>query len=334
MRLLVIGACALTALALAGPSPSTPSGALLTYAISYRSLGKPTGPATGRICLAHPDGSHAVRVLSTGGYGEPAWSPGGRYLAYSRLTTNRERKRIRNRPVYEIYLATAGGRVLRDLSNGTSVFNQDPAWSPDGRRLAFTSSFRGSIVSVVSRKGGQPLQLAVQAGTPTWTPDGAQIFFGGRDGISSVRPNGADRMLIVPGATAPAFSPDGTKLAYLRANAYGTESDVFVANADGTEEGRLTDSPEYESGPTWSPDGRLIAFTRSKIGLDDRKWVTVVRSDSGEEYAVIRGPHSAFDPSWRRPSTFRRQSDFPASRPAARSGRLVRGHVRCLTPDT
>ena len=55
--------------------------------------------------------------------------------------------------------------------------------------------------------------------------------------------------MIIPGATAPAFSPDGTKLAYIRRTAYGAETDVFVANADGTEERRLT---KIARGPVWS----------------------------------------------------------------------------------
>ena len=302
MRLLVVGACALAAAALSGTSSSTAPPALLTYSISYGSLPQPGEQLHGRICLAYPDGAHAVRVLSKGWYEGPAWSPGGRYIAYSRLTTVPERKRLRNRPVYEIFLATARGRVIRNLSKGTSVFNMQPAWSPDGRRLAFTSAYHGSIISVVSRKGGSPYTVAVRASAPTWTPDGTRIVFAGEDGIASVRPDGPpERKLIVPGATAPAISPDGTKLAYIRRTAYGTESDVFVANADGTEERRLTKSPEGESGPTWSPDGSLIAFTRLKLDREDHRWVVVVRSDSGDEYAVIRGPHSAFDPSWRRP---------------------------------
>ncbi len=190
MRLLVVGACALAAAALSGTSSSTAPPALLTYSISYRSLGHPTGPLNGRICLAYPDGAHAVRVLSKGWYREPAWSPGGRYLAYSRLTTAREQKRIRNRPVFEIFLATARGRIIRDLSKGTSVFNMQPAWSPDGRRLAFTSAYHGSIISVVSRKGGSPYTVAVRGKRADLDPDGTRIVFAGDDGIASVRPDG------------------------------------------------------------------------------------------------------------------------------------------------
>lgn len=311
MRLLVVGACALAAAALSGTSSSTAPPALLTYSISYRSLGHPTGPLNGRICVAYPDGTHAIRVLSQGWYREPAWSPGGRYLAYSRQTTDRERKRLRNGPVYEVFLATARGRIIRNLSKGTSVFNMQPAWSPDGRRLAFTSAYHGSIISVVSRRGGSPYTVAVRASAPTWTPEGTRIVFAGDDGIASVRPDGPpDRKLIVPGATVPALSPDGTKLAYIRRTL--EDSDVYVANADGTGERRLTKTPEIEWGPKWSPDGSRIAFTRWKFDpFDDRQWISVVRSDSGQEEAVIRGPHSAFDPSWRQPDNLPRAKRLP-----------------------
>src|SRR3954452_22763157 len=271
MRVLVVGACVLAAAASSGTSSSTTPPALLTYSISYRSPDA-SGPPDGRICVASSDGTHARRVMSKGHYREPTWSPGGRYLAYSRQTTNRERKRLHNRPSSEIFLATARGRVVRNLSKGTSVFNTQPAWSPDGRRLAFTSAYHQSIISVVSRKGGSRYTVAVGA-RPTWTPDGSRILFAASDGIASVRPDGApERKLIVPGATAPALSPDGTKLAYIRRTPWGTDADVFVANADGTRERRLTNSSEEEWGPTWSPDGSLIAFTRYSVepGTDRR----------------------------------------------------------------
>ena len=95
----------------------------------------------------------------------------------------------------------------------------------------------------------------------------------------------------VPHASNPAYSPDGTKLAYAR-----YAEGLFVANADGSNERRLTSLEDSQ--PAWSPDGRLIAFERFDRSTS-RTQIVVVRSDTGAQYAVIHGPHSAFDPAWR-----------------------------------
>ncbi len=284
---------AFAALSLAGASYSAAPRVLLTYGISYG----PLGSSVGGLCLSNPDGSHAVRITGRRDDREPAWSLGGRYLAFSRQTNARERRR--GASVFEIYISTARGRIVRNISKGWGVFNNEPAWSPDGRWLAFTGGWRGSAVSVVGRKGGRPQLLVSDAAAPDWSPDGTRLAFSSEQGISTIRPDGTDRKLIVSKAFDSDFSPDGTKLAFVRrTDEWGTE--IFVANADGTGQRRLTSSYEAESGPAWSPDGSLVAFTRwDRSAYTNLYWIVVVRGDSGEEYAVIRGPHSAFDPAWR-----------------------------------
>jgi len=68
--------------------------------------------------------------------------------------------------------------------------------------------------------------------------------------------------LVLPAATDPAWSPDGRRLAYLAPGAGGA-ADVFVADAGGTNRGRLTATDLDETSPTWAPDGRRLAVERN-----------------------------------------------------------------------
>ena len=153
---------------------------------------------------------------------------------------------------------------------------------------------------VVGRHGGNSSVLVEGAGSPEWFPDGTRLAFSAADGIYSVRPDGTDRRLLVEDASLPEFSTDGRRLAFVRRTGGLWASEVFVANADGSDPTPLTESPETELNAAWSPDGRLLAITRwDHDPNSNRYWIVVLEADTGAEYAVIRGPHSAFDPEWR-----------------------------------
>jgi len=220
-------------------------------------------------------------------------------VAFFRQTNSRERRRNSN-TVFEIYIADTRGRILRNLNRGFAAFNTDPSWSPDGRRLAFTGSWRGSVIVVIGRKRRRPRRLVYGGDSPEWSPDGTRLAFSARGGIYTIRLDGSDQRLLVENGGEPDFSPDGQKLVFIRSTGGRQETDVFVADGDGGNARSLTSSPESEAEPAWSPDGRLIAFTRwSMDPVSSTKWIVVVRSDTGEEVAVVRGPHSAFGPAWR-----------------------------------
>jgi len=111
----------------------------------------------------------------------------------------------------------------------------DPAWSPDGSKIAF----------VRFREGG--------AGIWVMNADGT--------GLRRITDGGPD----VDGTDlGPAWSPDGSRIAFARegrpAKAATGNADIYVVNADGTDVVRLTDDPMMEYAPTWSPDGSRIAF--------------------------------------------------------------------------
>ena len=109
-------------------------------------------------------------------------------------------------------------------------------------------------------------------------------------GIYVMNADGTGRRLLVVNAIDPAWSPNGSKIAYVAYRSRVADGGfVTVANADGTGARRLTASGEDEAQPAWSPGGRQIAFMRGGA-------IVVAPSAGGAERVAVRG---ALDPAWR-----------------------------------
>ena len=130
----------------------------------------------------------------------------------------------------------------------------EPAWSPDGSRIAFTSTRDLGGIYVMNADGSSPLRLA-DGVSPAWSADGETIAFVLNDGIYVVNTNGAGPVRLADGVD-PAWSPDGGRIGFANAGA------IFVMNADGTGVIQLTTS-RYDVQPAWSPDGANIVFAGS-----------------------------------------------------------------------
>lgn len=219
----------------------------------------------------------------------------------------------------EIYVVGAGGGAARrvvGLEGGGT--NRQPAVSPDGTHIAFSSSREGSFSLYVVGVDGRGLRRLTHSpaddGEPAWSPDGSKIaFVRGSDGTGGGYANlsqcAAEIYVVeVPGVlgggevvggevsltrgeggTDPAWSPDGTRIAFSSRRDGNYELYTMEPNGDGVK--RLTDTRSAEAEPAWSPDGSSIAYAAHLIHVEDGcGWMGIpISPGSGEPGAEAPG---------------------------------------------
>jgi dipeptidyl aminopeptidase/acylaminoacyl peptidase len=167
----------------------------------------------------------------------------------------------------------------------------DPAWSPDGRRLAYVA--RGDVY-VVDADGTHVGRISRTAGvaeaSPTWAPDGRALAFERAGRIVVVRGDGSDERLLVRGRQ-PSWSPGGRRIAFASDRAGSV--DLYVVGVASGRSRRLTAAPGAEEAPAWSPDARRIAYTSDETGTTDIRILTVetgVSTPLTADPAIDRSP--------------------------------------------
>ncbi len=185
-------------------------------------------------------------------------------------------------------------------SPATLYFQDAPAWSPDGRRIAFASARSGNsgiYVMNADGTGTRRLTSGPQENTPSWSPDGKRIAFtrGGRD-VYVINADGSGARVLTRDPARdydPAWSPDGTRIAFVRTE-LGSAA-IFTVRPDGSGLRRLTQLTAVDYSPAWSPDGRRIAYSSSAgAGFD----IHVVNADGSGHRNLTRAPGDDFHPSW------------------------------------
>ena len=199
----------------------------------------------------------------------------------------------------EIYVVGVDGSGLQNLTLNAAA-DSEPAWSADGGELLFTSSRGGSVkVWRMSGSGGAAMQVlpgfaaGAQVSWPSWAPDGRFAFESTVNGgfeVYATDAAGQPQRLTANDPLsdrAPAFSPDGTKIAFWSVRG-ATGRDIWVMNADGSSPRQLTTWPESDRDPVWSPDGSRIVFERTLSGGNSDLFV--MNADGSNQVNVTNNP--------------------------------------------
>jgi TolB protein len=221
-------------------------------AIVFMRTRAPFGP--GSIWRMDPDGTNQVRLTSGIDARDPAWSPNGQRIAFTRFTSSGSQ---------DIWtLRASDGRGRRQV---TSFASDEflPAWSPDGQTIAFTRGFRtgdAGDIWTVDVNGGNAMRLTSSAAVDfqaSWAPDGSRIAFhrdlGSTFRIATIRPDGTGFRTLTTGHTDadPVYSPSGSSIAFYSDRMSGFLGDLWVMDSDGTDARRIRDLPYASTQPDW-----------------------------------------------------------------------------------
>jgi hypothetical protein len=179
--------------------------------------------------------------------------------------------------------------------------DSQPAWSPDGSRIAFRS-YRDPIggIWVVDADGSNTANL-ITANTsfsnPAWSPDGSRIAFTRHSDIWVMNSDGTNPVRIVDSDTSsgghPTWSSDGSRIAFWT-NRDG-DAEIYVVNSDGSNPVNVTNHPANEFTPAWSPDGSQIAFESYRDGNSE---IYVMDANGSNPVRLTDDPAWDRDPAW------------------------------------
>ncbi len=237
-------------------------------------------------------------VYELTGVTDPRLRPGGEEVAYVVWSIDKDANEYHQ----SIWLAkTDGSEPPRRFTTGKK--DAQPRWSPDGKKLAFISKRTEDEKAprqlyVIPADGGEPLcltDLKEDPGEVAWSPDGTQLVFSARVRDEAYEEEDDKKR-----------APRRFKRLLFKLDSVGWTGDrrkhLFVVPADGSAEAKqITDGDYEDSEPTWTPDGKSLAFSSARGDDWDIELlgdIYVVPAEGGEPKRLTAGDSEHFAPSY------------------------------------
>jgi uncharacterized repeat protein (TIGR01451 family) len=318
---------------------TTSSGVTITVTPNSLAIGKiafaSNRDGCAQIYLMDTDGTNQIRLTNDAGNDEsPKWSPDNSRIVFQ---SDRDFQSDSDNPIYgwDIYVMNWDGSGVSRLTSA-AYDDIDPVWSPDGTKIAF-QSFRNGVnyqIYVMNADGSGQVSVSNNNGNdtqPSWSPDGTKIAFASdRDqaGFSSIyvmSANGSNQTRVTLSGSGfvdeqPAWSPDGMKLAFITTrdstvvtwdewDSVGNlivrtklviNKEIYVMNADGSSQVRLTNVMGSDDSPVWSPDGTKIVFRsdRDRNCCDPSEQIWMMNADGSNQIILSNNSFGDYCPSW------------------------------------
>jgi YD repeat-containing protein len=283
-----------------------------------------------QIYVMNSDGSGVTRLTYSGANDDyPRWSPNGAKILFE---SDRDHP---DTGYMDIYVMNSDGGGVTRL---TTDANDDSmaSWSGDGSKIVFQSMRNGVNYQVYSMNadGSNQVNLTNTAssdGEPSWSPDGSKIAFASDrdhaafDSVYVMNSNGTNEHRITFSGdtvddTQPVWSNDGGKIAFVSTRDSTTETwqetdddgnyitksklrinkEVYVMNADGSGQLRLTNDLANDDAPSWSPDGAKIVWRtdRERDCCDPSAQVWTMNADGSNQVDVSNNGNGDYVASW------------------------------------
>jgi Tol biopolymer transport system component/serine/threonine protein kinase len=232
----------------------------------------------------------------------PSLSPDGEVVLYVRPINGRS----------HIFRQQISDGNTVDLTTNSPADDTQPAFAPDGRRIAFRSERNGGGIFTMGETGGAARQLTQFGFNPSWSPDGKYIVYATESVVNpAVRrressiwrvevATGSRRKIPSGDAVQPSWSPHGKRIAYWGLQSFTGQRVIWTVSAAGGKAVPVIKGSHLYWCPVWSPDGSFLYFGSDRSGIDNL-WRVPIDEASGRVYGeaepITKSTQAAILPS-------------------------------------